>query len=478
MKRILVLAFCLLFSVALAQAARVDGCACGIPSQVPTPWAIRHVDPIAQQAAMEAFTMWNQYVDVLRPVLQTGNFTFGNGVSEIYFVDLSDVLGMDGASFLGYTPSLPDTAFGNFNECPVPAGTPCGGAITEADVMMNNTFPWQMTRPGLGQAAAYYQATATHELGHGMGFHHNWANYSEMNYLPHFARFVSRTDVLAARKQFPAQTRPVIDLATYPFTYNENGQTGGDDASNAIATASVSPSSVAPGGTITIKNWTVENLSNSAVANVRLRFYLSTDTNITTSDTFFAYFYWDPSLNTWSDDPVGFQFKIPTNLPNGQYYLGAIVGTGDDPNFHADNFTYNNSWFIPTPISVGSGNSGPTICTPSDSTLCLANKRFSVSVTWNNGGNQGGAGHTLTLTDASGLFWFSSPDNIEMLVKVLDGACGINNRIWVFGAAATSLAYDITVLDNHTGKTKVYHNDNNHAANAIIDTGAFATCGQ
>jgi lysyl endopeptidase len=119
----------------------------------------------------------------------------------------------------------------------------------------------------------------------------------------------------------------------------------------------------------------------------------------------------------------------------------------------------------------------PQACSPNDTTLCLVNKRFSVTVAWNDGGSQGGSGHALPYTDATGLFWFSSNDNVEMLVKVLD-ACGLNNRIWVFGAAATTLAYDITVLDNHTGTTKVYHHDNGKAATAVADTSAFATCGQ
>jgi hypothetical protein len=64
-----------------------------------------------------------------------------------------------------------------------------------------------------------------------------------------------------------------------------------------------------------------------------------------------------------------------------------------------------------------------------------------------------------------------------MLVKVLD-ACGFNNRIWVFGAAATNLGYDIVVTDTHTGTTKTYHNDFGVRAAALNDTGAFATCGQ
>lgn len=474
--RTLVVLICTFSSSAALFAQRTDSCSCGIPSQVPTPVIIRHVDSGFQQGALEAVNNWNQYVDVFRPTLQQGSFDFGNGVSEIYFYDLTQIFGMDGNSVLGYTPSLPQGAFGDFNECPRPPGAVCGSEMTEADVLMNNSFNWQLTRPGLGEDGTYYQATSTHELGHALGFHHNFKNVSEMNYLPHFSRYVTRADILNARQQFPGRVQQVTDLATYPFVYDERSQSGSDDGANAIKVASVTPTTVAPGGNITIKNWTVENLSNGPVSNVRLRLYLSTDTDITTSDTYFAYFYWDPSLNAWSQDADGTQFKIPSTLPAGRYYVGGIVGIGD--NFQTDAIAYNNSWFIPTPISVGSGSGGgPSVCTPNATTLCALGNRFKVTVNWRDGGTGGGAANAVKYTDSTGLFWFSTADNIEMLVKVLD-ACGFNNRIWVFGAAATNLGYDIVVTDTHTGTTKTYHNDFGVRAAALNDTGAFATCGQ
>ncbi len=477
MKRIVILTFALLLVAAVSQATRVDPCACGRPAQVPVSFVVRDTDSRAAQADVESMSIWNQYVDVFRQSAQPGNYGLGNGVSEVYVVDLTDVLGMDGASFLGYTGTVPESSFGNFNECPIPAGTACGGAITESDVMMNSTVPWQLTRPAVGELAAYYHATATHEFGHVLGFHHNWQNFSEMNYLPHFARFLSRADVVAARQQFPGSVKAVADLATYGFTYNENGQTNGDDGGNAIAVASVSPASVAAGGKITIKNYTIENLSTGPLQNVALLFFLSKDQNITPQDVLLDGFLWD-SFSTWADDPTGTQFTVPAGTPAGAYYVGALVGTLNGNTVNMDTLTYNNTWVVPTPISVGGGSgAGPTTCTPSETTLCLSGKRFSVSVNWAHAGTPGGVGHTMTLTDSSGLFWFSSADNIEMLVKVLD-ACGFNNRIWVFGAAATSLQFDLTVLDNHTGKTKVYHNDDNNKAVAITDVGAFATCGQ
>ena len=102
--RTLVVLICALSSVGALDAQRTDSCSCGIPSQVPTPFIVRHVDSGFQQGALEAINNWNEYVDVFRPALQQGSFDFGNGISEVYFYDLTQIFGMDGNSVLGYTP--------------------------------------------------------------------------------------------------------------------------------------------------------------------------------------------------------------------------------------------------------------------------------------------------------------------------------------------------------------------------------------
>ncbi len=54
---------------------------------------------------------------------------------------------------------------------------------------------------------------------------------------------------------------------------------------------------------------------------------------------------------------------------------------------------------------------------------------------------------TFRVSDTAALFYFFSPDNPEMLLKVLDG-CGVNGHWWVFGSAATDLRYRISVWDH------------------------------
>jgi hypothetical protein len=230
----------------------------------------------------------------------------------------------------------------------------------------------------------------------------------------------------------------------------------------------VNVTSVAPGGKIIINNWTMENLGTSAV-NAQLRFYLSTDKTITTSDILVGGFRWDP-LTTWSEDFDGEEFTVPANTPAGIYYVGAIAGVGD---FAPDALTYNNTWVIPTPLTVGTTTT-PGVCTPSATQICIGENRFAVKVAWRTSGGQSGQGQMIKYTGDSGLTWFFGPDNIEMITKVVN-ACipTFGNKYWFFAAATTDVEYTITVTDTRTGRVKTYFHGAGTPAPAITDTGAF-----
>ena len=124
-------------------------------------------------------------------------------------------------------------------------------------------------------------------------------------------------------------------------------------------------------------------------------------------------------------------------------------------------------------------------CTPGDATLCIdgspGDRRFKVEVAYqtSQGGGGSGEGHAVPLAPVGithgGAFWFFSPDNPEMLVKVLDG-CAINGQKWFFASAGTNVGYTLTLTDMATGQQKIYTNDDLHAADPILDTAAFATC--
>ncbi len=118
----------------------------------------------------------------------------------------------------------------------------------------------------------------------------------------------------------------------------------------------------------------------------------------------------------------------------------------------------------------------PAVCTPDSFGLCLNRERFRVDVDWQSFDGTAGSAKAVPLgSDDSGLLWFFEADNWEMLIKVLDG-CQVNDRLWVFAAATTTVEYTLTVTDTKLGIIHEYFNPLGNAAAAITDTGAFATC--
>ena len=64
----------------------------------------------------------------------------------------------------------------------------------------------------------------------------------------------------------------------------------------------------------------------------------------------------------------------------------------------------------------------------------------------------------LPLTPESGGFWFFSPDNLEVVLKLLDG-CGTNGNYWIYSAGLTNLEVTVGVIDTWSGQTWVFDND-------------------
>ena len=82
-----------------------------------------------------------------------------------------------------------------------------------------------------------------------------------------------------------------------------------------------------------------------------------------------------------------------------------------------------------------------------------------------------GVGTASALTGDTGTFWFFSPDNLELILKVLDGRA-INSHFWVFYGALSDVEYTITVTDTQTGAVRNYHNPYRTLA-SFADTSAF-----
>ena len=116
-------------------------------------------------------------------------------------------------------------------------------------------------------------------------------------------------------------------------------------------------------------------------------------------------------------------------------------------------------------------------CVPSGTAHCLAGDRFKTRTFWRtNQGTRSSAQVATFPSDNSGLFYFFNPNNIEMLLKVLN-ACSLSPpRYWVFAAATTNVEFMLTVTDTQTQQVKAYFNPQGNPAPPLQDTSAFATC--
>ena len=121
------------------------------------------------------------------------------------------------------------------------------------------------------------------------------------------------------------------------------------------------------------------------------------------------------------------------------------------------------------------GGGGGGACTPNATTLCLNNGRFRVTATFATNAGQSGNGMAVPETTDTGMFWFFSANNIEMILKVVNG-CVLNSRYWVFAGGLTNVAVTMTVTDTANGTVRTYANPQGTAFAPIQDTDAFATC--
>lgn len=118
-----------------------------------------------------------------------------------------------------------------------------------------------------------------------------------------------------------------------------------------------------------------------------------------------------------------------------------------------------------------------TGCTPGETALCLNQGRYRVSATWRDFAGASGAGTARGLTADSGYFYFFSPGNLEVLVKVLDGCDQrLGHHFWFYAAGLTNVQVELRVEDTLTGTVELYSNALGSTFQPILDSAAFATC--
>jgi len=112
----------------------------------------------------------------------------------------------------------------------------------------------------------------------------------------------------------------------------------------------------------------------------------------------------------------------------------------------------------PVREGIESAQSGAT-CSASPNALLLQDGRFAVEVDWETArqGGRSGVGTPVPGTDASGYFWFFNPDNLELVLKILDGR-ETTGQFWVLYGALSDVGYEIRVTDLETCTSRVYNN--------------------
>ncbi|MDP6158985.1 MAG: hypothetical protein QF534_09100 [Phycisphaerales bacterium] len=336
-----------------------------------------------------ALWCWNQWMDIYRILDDDGTFGPNNGENEFggfpSNTDLSDA---------GYSYTW---GAGTLGVTTLWVGSLCNsGSINEADVFFNPAYSWSDNFDDWFQAnlsPAPYQPTTIHEIGHVFGFMVGLSDgtgcaaetydYSKLSVMHavyqgivETGRGIQGSDAWAIRNSYDDQTSIIslVDIGCESYYSN----------SGTLTNSTTDASRYHAGDSMTFENVSVESMSSSATSNVRIRFYLSENQNITTSDyQCGGYNQWGSfSAEGWS---LGDYTKtIPSNIPPGTYWPGMIV-THDGDNYTSDGHGFNNATFFASQIDIRPDND---LC--SNAEVVTSGSSYSFT---NNGGSTDGYPH-------------------------------------------------------------------------------------
>jgi len=159
----------------------------------------------------------------------------------------------------------------------------------------------------------------------------------------------------------------------------------------------------------------------------------------------------------------GFDWTRIDTFGGNSTYASVVLGENDTPytlRVRGENSAGVSAWSAPVDLTTAVSYDGYP-CTTGQG-LCLNGGRFLVEVDWRNhhagpGDPVSGVGVPVPGSDLSGYFWFFKPDNVELIVKVLDGSTA-NGFYWTFYGALSDVEYWITVTDLATLERRTYRN--------------------
>ncbi|HCA39150.1 MAG TPA: hypothetical protein DEO92_05670 [Phycisphaerales bacterium] len=335
-----------------------------------------------------ALWCWNQWMDIYRTYESWGTFGADNGWNEFGGFPSNSDLSDGGYSYTWGATTLGVTIWW--------AGSLCdSGSLNESDVFFNPSYNWTDNFDNWFQAdfdPAPYQPTTIHEIGHVFGYiigtsggtgcaeTYDYNRLTVMHSLyadiVETGRGIQSGDAWAIRNSYDDQTSIIslVDLGCESY-YSNNGS---------LTNSTTDKSRYHAGESITFENIAVENMSSSATSDVRVRFYLSTNQNITTSDPKCdGYVYWNSlGAENWS---VGdYTLAVPSSIEPGTYWPGMIV-TYDGDNWTSDGHGFNNATFFASQIDIRPDND---LC--SNAEVVTSGSSYSFT---NNGGSTDGYPH-------------------------------------------------------------------------------------
>lgn len=223
----------------------------------------------------------------------------------------------------------------------------------------------------------------------------------------------------------------------------------------------------------------IENIGNAISDSYSIKFYASTDTNITPED--YGDWYWDlDALGVGENHNYLFPWILSQSMPNGQYYIGAIVTVNDDSDGS------NNTRYDLTPITVSSVPDAPTLtsATPGDGEATL-------HFTANGNGGSVITGYTATC-GAFSQAGASSPITVSGLTNGVQYSCSViatnvvgdsvsSNVLFVtpiifsIGGGVSGLTGSGLVLQNNAGDNlAIFGNGSFTFATELVDGSDYA----
>jgi hypothetical protein len=113
---------------------------------------------------------------------------------------------------------------------------------------------------------------------------------------------------------------------------------------------------------------------------------------------------------------------------------------------------------LDAPTRIVAATHPTTPCEPDEQTLCLLDGQLAVTVDWTDHHNGGsGIGHAIPYTDLTGFFWFFDEENVELVVKALDGRT-VNGKIWLFYGGLTDVGFTLRVEYGDAHQVREYVN--------------------